>query len=103
MLVESEDTIDDLPRLVDHLEQLEIGFVDGALLPQRIPEPVDQTAPELAAHKDDGDTPRPSRLQQSQDFSQFIQGAIAARQYDVSRSVLHEHHLAREEMAEGER
>jgi hypothetical protein len=86
---------------VDDLDQVHVLGRDHFLIDQRAPQPVDQAAPEGFVHQDDGNAARLARLHQRQRLHQLVHRAEAAGQYDIGGSELHEHDLAREEMAEG--
>ena len=101
-LVVIEDRLDDRFGLVDHLHQIEIGRRDHAFADELVAHPVDQPAPELAADQDDRHLAALAGLHQRQALGQLVERAEAAGHHDVGRREVHEHHLAREEMAEVE-
>src|SRR5690242_9578508 len=99
-LVVIEDRLHHRLRLVDHADEVRIVHADHALLLERAADPLEEPAPERAAHQDHGDLPDLPRLHEREDLHQLVQRAESARHHDERARELHEHDLAREEMLE---
>ena len=100
LLVEVEDGVDHLVRVVDDADQLHIGSRDGAVGHQRVVHPVQQALPEGRAHQNDRNAPSHPGLDQREHLHQFVQRAPAAGRSHEGGRVLGKGHLAREEVPE---
>src|SRR5687767_1054226 len=102
LLVEREDGVDHLLRLVAHLQKIELEDVDHALGGKALAHPLEQPAPERLVHQDDRHLSRLAGLHQRQRLEQLVEGAVAAGQHDVRGGHLGEHDLASEEVAKAQ-
>ena len=74
--------------------------VDRRLREQRRADPVDHARPVLGAHQDHREVLHLLRLDQGERLEQLVERPVAARKDHERVGVLHEHDLAREEVAE---
>ena len=72
------------------------------MLQQRGLDPIHEPFPELLAHQNDGESLGLGGLNQRDGFEKFVQRAESTGQYDIALAVLHEHHLAHEEIVKFE-
>src|SRR3990167_3144473 len=100
LLVEREDRVHHLLRLVMYLHEVHVGGVDHVLPDQALAEPGDEPAPIRLVHQDDRHLARLAGLHQCERLEQLVERAEAAGQDDERGGELREHHLAREEMLE---
>src|SRR5947209_6582186 len=94
------DGVDDVLDVISHMHQVEVDVIDLVLTKHRGPQPVDQSTPVRAAEQDHRERRHLAGLHQGQRLEQLVHGAKATRQDDERLCVLHEHRLAREEVAE---
>src|SRR5215831_8362259 len=95
-----ENRLDDRFRLLDDTYQVKVGRIDHAFADESLPHPIDESAPEFAAYQDDWNSAALARLHQRKALGQLVDGAEATWKNNVRRRKAHEHHLAREEIAE---
>jgi len=88
--------------IVEYGDQIQVGRVDGAVRQHGAFPPVDQSIPKARVEKNDGHAAGLAGLHQGDAFREFIEGTKAAGHDHIGGSVLHEHHLARIKMFEGE-
>ena len=82
------------------MEQVQVALGDGAAGQQRVADPVEQARPVGPADQHDREVADLAGLDQGQRLEQLVERAEATRQDDEAVGVLHEHHLAGEEVAE---
>src|SRR5688572_16897313 len=102
LLIEREDRIDHLLRLVVDLHQVEIVRVDHALGGQALAHPRHQPAPIRLVHEDDRHLAGLAGLHERERFEELVQRAVATRQNDERGGDLREHRLARKEVAKAQ-
>src|SRR5690606_26321911 len=84
---ESLDVLHDLVHVVADGDELEVVGAYELMGEQLLPHPVEQPAPELGAHQDDGRGRHLARLHQRHHFEKLVQRAEAAGHGDVGRAV----------------
>ena len=90
----------DLVEVVGEVHEVEVLRRDLALGEHRVAQPAEQAAPVRRAHEHDGERRDLAGLHQGERLEQLVEGAEAAGEDDERLGVLHEHRLAREEVAE---
>ena len=99
--MEGDDDVADLLRLIDQVNAVDVLLNDIVRGEHFLAHPVDQSAPVVGAEKDHWEIGDLLGLNQCQRVEQLVQRAEAAGKRDERLGVLHKHHLADEEIAEG--
>ena len=90
-----------LRRIVGHEQEVEVGSGDHRRLDHLL-ELFDQVGPVLHTHQHDGELLDLARLDEGESLEHLIPGAESALHHDECIRVLHQHHLADEEVFEGD-
>lgn len=96
------DDVDHFLWLVDDEESVGVFWGDRARLQHSIPEKVDHRGPEVTPHQDDRKINNLPGLDERRDLEEFIEGPETARHDHERIRVLDQHHLADEEVVEGD-
>lgn len=96
------DDVDHFLWLVDDQESVGVFWGDRARLQHSIPEEVDHRGPEFTSHQDDRKINDLPSLDERRDLEELIEGSETARHDYEGIGVLDQHHLADEEVVEGD-
>src|SRR3990172_4170295 len=98
-----DDVLHRVLGVVREVEQVHVLRSDRPLFHHRELDPAEEPLPVLPAHQHDREPPDLPRLDEGQRLEELIHRPEPSRHDDVPGGVLHEHHLAGEEVPEGER